>query len=40
LDRFLHHAELIQITGKSYRLEKGQKSSKGTKAPTGSGAEE
>lgn len=40
LDRFLHHAELIQITGRSYRLEKGQKNSKGTKAPTGSDAEE
>ena len=36
LDRFLHHAEVIQITGRSYRLEKDQKSSKGTKAPTGS----
>jgi len=40
LDRFLHHAEVIQITGRSYRLEKGQKTSKGTKAPTGSDAEE
>jgi DNA replication protein DnaC len=40
LDRFLHHAEVIQITGRSYRLEKGQKSSKGTKAPTGSDADE
>lgn len=40
LDRFLHHAELIQITGKSYRLEKGEKNSKSTKAPTGSAAEE
>lgn len=39
LDRFLHHAELIQITGKSYRLDKSQKTSKGTKAPTGSDAE-
>jgi len=25
LDRFLHHAEIITITGKSYRL-KGQRS--------------
>lgn len=39
LDRFLHHAELIQINGKSYRLDKSQKTSKGTKAPTGSNAE-
>jgi len=29
LDRFLHHAEIITITGRSYRL-KG----KGAKAPT------
>lgn len=40
LDRFLHHSEVLQITGRSYRLEKGQKTSKGTKAPTGSAAEE
>lgn len=40
LDRFLHHAEVLQITGRSYRLEKSGKSSKGTKAPTGSAAEE
>ncbi len=39
LDRFLHHAELIQINGKSYRLDKSQKTSKGTKAPTRSVAE-
>jgi len=39
LDRFLHRAELVQITGKSYRLEKSEKSSKGTKAPTGSNAD-
>jgi DNA replication protein DnaC len=39
LDRFLHRAELIQITGRSYRLDrsdKSQKSPKSTKAPTGS----
>ncbi len=36
LDRFLHRSELVQITGKSYRLENSQKSSKSTKAPTGS----
>jgi DNA replication protein DnaC len=43
LDRFLHHAEIISITGKSYRL-RGQKGdsepdaagSKPAKAPTGS----
>jgi DNA replication protein DnaC len=23
LDRFLHHAEIVQITGKSYRLRQG-----------------
>ncbi|MBM3965378.1 MAG: hypothetical protein FJ308_09980 [Planctomycetes bacterium] len=40
LDRFLHHAEVVQITGRSYRLEKAPKSSKGTKALTGSDAEE
>ncbi len=40
LDRFLQSAELIQITGNSYRLAKGQKNSKGTKAPTGSDADE
>ena len=27
LDRFLHHAELIEITGESYRARKGHKSS-------------
>lgn len=36
LDRFLHHCELIQITGKSYRLSHREKGSKDTKAPTGS----
>ncbi len=43
LDRFLHHAEVVQITGKSYRLRhQGQKGkedgeeSKPTKAPPGS----
>jgi len=40
LDRFLHHAEMIQITGKSYRLENREKGSKDTKAPTGSAADE
>jgi DNA replication protein DnaC len=43
LDRFLHHAEVIQITGKSYRLRHQNRSaqnadddSKPAKAPTGS----
>ncbi|MDX1924886.1 MAG: ATP-binding protein [Pirellulaceae bacterium] len=40
LDRFLHRAELVQITGKSYRLDKSEKASKSTKAPTGSTTEE
>ena len=40
LDRFLHRAELLQITRRSYRVEKAGKSSKGTKAPIGSAAEE
>ena len=40
LDRFLHRAEVVQITGRSYRLDKSEKSPKGTKAPTGSRTEE
>ena len=44
LDRFLHHAEIIQITGRSYRLRTGRAQSakavppdsKPAKAPTGS----
>jgi len=36
LDRFLHHSEIIQISGKSYRLRNRDKPSKDTKAPTGS----
>ncbi|MGN6545000.1 MAG: IS21-like element helper ATPase IstB [Aureliella sp.] len=40
LDRFLHRSEIIQITGKSYRLEISRKNPKSTKAPTGSSAEE
>jgi DNA replication protein DnaC len=39
LDRFLQSAEVLKITGRSYRLGKSEKSSKGTKAPTGSKAE-
>ena len=38
LDRFLQSAEIMKITGKSYRLS-GGKNSKGTKAPTGSQAD-
>ena len=45
LDRFLHHAELIQITGKSYRLkhqarlsDEPEQESNAAKAPIGSGA--
>jgi len=36
LDRFLHHSEVIQISGKSYRLATRDKAPKDTKAPTGS----
>lgn len=35
LDRFLHRCDVIQITGRSFRLEKAEKGSKSTKAPTG-----
>jgi len=40
LDRFLQSAEIMKITGRSYRLKNAEKNSKGTKAPTGSAAEE
>lgn len=39
LDRFLHHAELITIQGKSYRLRDRRGNSKCTKAPPGSATE-
>ena len=39
LDRFLQTAEIMKITGRSYRLGKNEKSSKGAKAPTGSTTE-
>ncbi len=46
LDRFLHHAEVIRFTGKSYRLRQAgrpeadpQESSKAASAPTGSEAD-
>jgi DNA replication protein DnaC len=45
LDRFLHHAEIIKITGRSYRLrnqltklEDGHEEAANTEAPTASGA--
>jgi DNA replication protein DnaC len=38
LDRFLQSAEIMKFSGKSYRLSSG-KTSKGTKAPTGSDAD-
>ena len=40
LDRFLHHSEVMQITGRSYRMGNPGKSSSSTKAPTGSATEE
>ena len=40
LDRFLHRSELIQITGKSYRMENSNQRPKSTKAQTGLTAEE
>lgn len=36
LDRFLHHSEIITITGKSYRLQNRGQHSNTAKAPTGS----
>ena len=39
LDRFLHHSEIITITGQSYRLRSRGEESKPAKAPTGSHAE-
>lgn len=36
LDRFLHHAEIITVTGKSYRLQHRGEAPKPAKAPTGS----
>ena len=35
LDRFLHHAELIQIKGKSYRLKNAAKAPETPKPATG-----
>jgi DNA replication protein DnaC len=39
LDRFLHHAELLTISGRSYRLRNAENGPKSAKAPTGSAAE-
>lgn len=40
LDRFLHHSDVMQITGRSYRMGNSSKNSNSTKAPTGSATEE
>jgi len=40
LDRFMHRSEVVQITGRSYRMGNSGKSSNSTKAPTGSPTEE
>jgi len=40
LDRFLADSEVIQMEGRSYRLDKSRKSSNSTKAQTGSATEE
>lgn len=40
LDRFLHHSDVMQITGRSYRMGNQPKSSNSTKAPTGPATEE
>jgi len=39
LDRFLHHAEVLSFTGRSYRLRNAEKGPPSTKAPTGSAAD-
>ena len=39
LDRFLHHAEVLKITGRSYRLVDRKENPKGTKAPTATTAD-
>ncbi len=38
LDRFLHHAEIVQITGKSYRLRKQERNKDAGDEPKGNGA--
>ena len=37
--RFLHHAEVLKITGRSYRLVDRKENPKGTKAPTATSAD-
>ncbi len=40
LDRFLHHAEILQITGKSYRLSQSTAANQGENADAPANAEE
>jgi DNA replication protein DnaC len=40
LDRFLADSEVIQLQGRSYRLDNSKNNSNSTKAPTGSTAED
>ena len=40
LDRFLHHAEMLKFTGRSYRLGNRKENSKGAKAPTATQADD
>lgn len=40
LDRFMHHAEILKFTGRSYRLNDRQQNSKGAKAPTAQATDE
>ena len=40
LDRFLADSEVMQLTGRSYRLDKSQKISNSTKSQTGSASED
>ena len=39
LDRFLHHAEVLTLSGRSYRLQNAENGPKSAKAPTGSATE-
>jgi DNA replication protein DnaC len=39
LDRFLHHAEVLSFSGRSYRLRNSENGPKSAKAPIGSPAE-
>ena len=40
LDRFLHHAEIVQITGKSYRLRNQERTGKEAEEPKANGGSE